>query len=102
MQQESARKRPTAGYVRRLGNALAPTPEMRSSGIGWAGGVGRLGGIVFPYLGYLALAASLPLATIMTAAAAPALVIAALMVVLGIVNKGVIGGRAQQRKLAMS
>ena len=81
---------------------LGYPPEMRSSGIGWAGGVGRLGGIVFPYLGYLALAASLPLATIMTAAAAPALVIAALMVVLGIVNKGVIGGRAQQRRLAMS
>ena len=32
MRQESERKRPSAGYVRRLGNALAPTPEMRSSG----------------------------------------------------------------------
>ena len=76
---------------------LAYPPEMRSSGIGWAGGVGRLGGIVFPYLGFLALAASLPLATIMTVAAVPALIIAVLIFVLGVINGGVIGGRAKQR-----
>jgi AAHS family 4-hydroxybenzoate transporter-like MFS transporter len=69
---------------------------MRSSGIGWAGGVGRLGGIVFPFLGGLALAAALPLQTIMFATAIPALVIAGLIVVLGAVNRGVIGGRARQ------
>ena len=72
---------------------LSYPPEMRSSGIGWAGGVGRLGGIVFPFLGGLALAAALPLQTIMFATAIPALVVAALIFILGVVNKGVIGGR---------
>ena len=72
---------------------LSYPPEMRSSGIGWAGGVGRIGGIVFPFLGGLALAAALPLQTIMFATAIPALVVAALIFILGVVNKGVIGGR---------
>ena len=72
---------------------LSYPPEMRSSGIGGAGGVGRIGGIVFPFLGGLALAAALPLQTIMFATAIPALVVAALIFILGVVNKGVIGGR---------
>ena len=72
---------------------LSYPPEMRSSGIGWAGGVGRIGGIVFPFLGGLALAAALPLQTIMFATAIPALVVATLIFILGMVNKGVIGGR---------
>ena len=72
---------------------LSYPPEMRSSGIGWAGGVGRIGGIVFPFLGGLALAAALPLQTIMFATAIPALVVATLIFILGVVNKGVIGGR---------
>jgi AAHS family 4-hydroxybenzoate transporter-like MFS transporter len=72
---------------------LSYPPEMRSSGIGWAGGVGRLGGIVFPFLGGLALAAALPLQTIMIATAVPAILVALLIFVLGIVNSGVIGGR---------
>lgn len=72
---------------------LSYPPEMRSSGIGWAGGVGRIGGIVFPALGGAALAAALPLQTIMLATAFPALVVAALIFTLGIVNRGVIGGR---------
>jgi len=79
---------------------LSYPPEMRSSGIGWAGGVGRLGGIVFPFLGGLALAAALPLQTIMFATAIPALVVAGLIVVLGVVNQGVIGGRARQPQSA--
>lgn len=70
---------------------LGYPPEMRSSGIGWAGGVGRLGGIVFPALGGVALAAALPLPTIMLAASVPALVIAALVLVLGVVNRGKVG-----------
>ena len=70
---------------------LAYPPEMRSSGIGWAGGVGRLGGIIFPALGGLALAAAMPLQTIMIATAIPALIIAALIFALGVVNGGVIG-----------
>jgi AAHS family 4-hydroxybenzoate transporter-like MFS transporter len=74
---------------------LAYPPEMRSSGIGWAGAMGRLGGIVFPFLGGLALAASLPLGTIMTITAVPALIIAALVFALGIANGGQIDSRAR-------
>jgi AAHS family 4-hydroxybenzoate transporter-like MFS transporter len=78
---------------------LGYPPEMRSSGIGWAGGMGRMGGIVFPALGGIALGMSLPLATIMTAAAIPALAIAVLIVVLGVVNGGLIDAR--QRSAAV-
>ena len=70
-------------------------PEMRSSGIGWAGGFGRLGGIVFPALGGQALALGLALPVIMTATAVPALIIAVLVFTLGVVNGGKIGGRAK-------
>ncbi|MGV3554323.1 MAG: MFS transporter [Croceibacterium sp.] len=79
---------------------LSYPPEMRSSGIGWAGGVGRLGGIVFPFLGGLALAAALPLQTIMFVTAIPALVVALLIFMLGVVNKGVIGGRMLRQEAA--
>ena len=72
---------------------LSYPPEMRSSGIGWAGAMGRFGGIWFPYLGGLALAAALPLQTILGLTAIPALIIAALVFTLGVVNGGVIGGR---------
>ena len=72
---------------------LSYPPEMRSSGIGWAGGFGRLGGILFPALGGMALAAALPLQTILTLTAIPALVIATLILILGKVNGGIIGGR---------
>lgn len=79
---------------------LGYPPEMRSSGIGWAGGVGRLGGIVFPALGGIALGMALPLTTIMTATAIPALIIAVLVLALGVVNRGAIDGR--QRKVALT
>ncbi|HSG34704.1 MAG TPA: MFS transporter [Sphingomonadaceae bacterium] len=75
---------------------LSYPPEMRSSGIGWAGAMGRFGGIWFPYLGGLALAAALPLELILGLTAIPALVIAVLLVVLGVVNGGLIDAR--QRK----
>jgi len=74
---------------------LGYPPEMRSSGIGWAGAMGRFGGVIFPTLGGMALAASLQLETIMMAAAVPAIIIAVLITVLGVVNGGVIGGRAK-------
>ncbi len=70
---------------------LGYPPEMRSSGIGWAGAMGRFGGVIFPALGGMALAASLSLETIMFAAAVPAILIAILITVLGVVNKGRIG-----------
>lgn len=79
---------------------LSYPPEMRSSGLGWAGGIGRIGGIVFPFLGGAALAAALPLQTIMLATAVPALIVAALIFTLGIVNRGVIGGRMRSAQPA--
>jgi len=79
---------------------LSYPPEMRSSGIGWAGATGRFGGIIFPYLGGLALAAALPLELILGLTAIPALIIAALVFALGVVNKGTIGGRMLQKETA--
>lgn len=73
---------------------LGYPPEMRSSGIGWAGAVGRFGGIVFTWAGGLALVYALDLQTIMLFAAIPALVIAVLIMLLGVYNKGRIGGAA--------
>ncbi len=75
---------------------LGYPPEMRSSGMGWAGAMGRFGGVVFPALGGMALAASLDLETIMFAAAMPAVVIAILITILGVYNHGKIGGLAMQ------
>ncbi len=66
---------------------LGYPPEMRSSGFGWATGMGRIGGILFPYLGGLALGAALPLGTIMLLVALPAVVIATLIAVLGIAHR---------------
>ncbi len=67
---------------------LGYPPEMRSSGVGWAGAVGRFGGVLFPFLGGKALEFEVPLDQIMLAAAMPAVVIAVLVVTLGRVNKG--------------
>ena len=67
---------------------LGYPPEMRSSGIGWAGGAGRLGGIAFPLAGGLALSALLPLQTILLLIAAPALLIAVLILLLGAAERG--------------
>lgn len=73
---------------------LGYPPEMRSSGVGWAGGWGRIAGIVLPaWAGALALEMQLPLQTVMGLIALPALVVAALIVMLGIANGGQIGGR---------
>ena len=66
---------------------LGYPPEMRSSGIGWAGGSGRIGGIAFPLAGGLALQALLPLETILMLVAAPAVAIALLILWLGAVNR---------------
>ncbi len=69
---------------------LGYPPEMRSSGMGWATGVGRIGGIVFPLLGGMALDTTLGMQAIMMLIAAPALVIAFLVLLLGL------GSRQQQ------
>jgi AAHS family 4-hydroxybenzoate transporter-like MFS transporter len=62
---------------------LGYPPEMRSSGIGWAGGSGRIGGIAFPLVGGLALGWALPLEALLLVIAIPALIVAALIWLLG-------------------
>ena len=66
---------------------LGYPPEMRSSGIGWAGGSGRIGGIAFPLAGGYALTLMLPLETIMMVIAAPAFIVALLILLLGFVER---------------
>jgi AAHS family 4-hydroxybenzoate transporter-like MFS transporter len=63
---------------------LGYPPEMRSSGMGWASGVGRLGGILFPLAGGIALGAALPLHTLMLLIAVPCVLVAVLIAILGI------------------
>ena len=65
---------------------LGYPPEMRSSGIGWAGGAGRLGGIAFPLTGGLALGWSLSLHTLLLVVSMPALAVAVLILLLGVTN----------------
>lgn len=64
---------------------LAYPPEMRSSGIGWAGGWGRIAGIaIAPFAGGAALRMKLPLELIMTWIAGLAVSVAVLIALLGI------------------
>jgi len=64
---------------------LSYPPEMRSSGIGWAGGWGRIAGIALaPFAGAAALRMELPLSTIMSGIASLAVGVAVLIALLGI------------------
>jgi len=64
---------------------LSYPPEMGSSGIGWAGGWGRIAGIVIaPFAGAAALRMVLPLETIMTWIAGMAVAVAVLIALLGV------------------
>jgi predicted MFS family arabinose efflux permease len=63
---------------------LGYPPEMRSSGMGWASGVGRFGGILFPLVGGIALGAALPLHRLMPLIAVPCLLVSVLIAILGI------------------
>jgi MFS transporter, AAHS family, 4-hydroxybenzoate transporter len=63
---------------------LGYPPKMRSSGMGWASGVGRFGGILFPLAGGIALGAALPLRFLMPLIAVPCVLVALLIAVLGI------------------
>jgi AAHS family 4-hydroxybenzoate transporter-like MFS transporter len=63
---------------------LGYPPEMRSSGMGWASGVGRFGGILFPLAGGIALGAAVPLQTLMVIIAIPCLLVTVLIAILGI------------------
>jgi AAHS family 4-hydroxybenzoate transporter-like MFS transporter len=62
--------------------------EVRSTGIGWALGVGRLGGILGPVIGGMLLGAGLPPHKVLLFASGPALVTAVLVVWLGFVSRG--------------
>ncbi|MGE5149477.1 MAG: MFS transporter [Rhodospirillaceae bacterium] len=62
--------------------------EVRSTGIGWALGVGRLGGILGPIIGGMLLGIGLPPRDVLLFAAGPALVTAALVLWLGFVSRG--------------
>ena len=62
---------------------LGYPPEMRSSGIGWAGGSGRIGGIAFPWAGGQALGLALSLESLLVVVAVPALLVAMLIGLLG-------------------
>ena len=65
---------------------LSYPPEMRSSGIGWAGGWGRIAGMVMaPFAGGMALRMMLPLSTIMGLIAGLAACVALLVILLGFV-----------------
>ena len=66
---------------------LGYPPEMRSSGIGWAGALGRIGGILFPVVGGLALGTTLSLQSIMLLIAVPAVLVALLILWLGTVGR---------------
>jgi AAHS family 4-hydroxybenzoate transporter-like MFS transporter len=66
---------------------LGYPPEMRSSGIGWAGALGRIGGIIFPLVGGLALGTALTLQAIMLMIAVPAVIVAMLILLLGQVER---------------
>ncbi|MGB3794818.1 MAG: hypothetical protein WA957_00750, partial [Alteraurantiacibacter sp.] len=75
---------------------LGYPPEIRSSGIGWAGGWGRIAGIIIPaWAGSMALEMALGLETVMGLIALPALAIAALVFLLGVVNGGQIGAHSR-------
>lgn len=56
--------------------------SMRSTGIGWAGGAGRIGGILSPVFGGMAVAAQFSLQTTMTMIAVVPLVVAFLLLLL--------------------
>jgi AAHS family 4-hydroxybenzoate transporter-like MFS transporter len=66
---------------------LGYPPEMRSSGMGWASGIGRIGGIVFPFVGGMALKAVIPLDVLMPLIGIPALLVALLIAVLALGTK---------------
>jgi AAHS family 4-hydroxybenzoate transporter-like MFS transporter len=64
---------------------LSYPPEMRSSGIGWAGGWGRIAGIaIAPFAGAAALRMEMPLSTIMSGIALLAVGVAVLIALLGV------------------
>jgi AAHS family 4-hydroxybenzoate transporter-like MFS transporter len=66
---------------------LGYPPEMRSSGMGWASGVGRIGGIVFPLAGRIALDDKVTLQHLMPVIALAPLLVALSIAILALVTK---------------
>jgi AAHS family 4-hydroxybenzoate transporter-like MFS transporter len=64
-------------------SGLAYPPAIRSTGAGWALGVGRVGSIAGPLLGGALLALGFPIREIFVAAAIPAFAVTLLMAILG-------------------
>jgi AAHS family 4-hydroxybenzoate transporter-like MFS transporter len=60
---------------------------IRSTGVGWALGIGRLGSIVGPVIGGILLSLKWPLGTIFVAASVPALIASASIFLVGAVRK---------------
>jgi AAHS family 4-hydroxybenzoate transporter-like MFS transporter len=57
-------------------------PRMRSTGLGWAGGAGRVGGVIVPLFGGLALAQHFTLQTTLMCIALPPIAVACLILLL--------------------
>lgn len=62
-------------------------PRMRSTALGWAGGAGRIGGLVAPLFGGFALANQFSLATTLTLIAILPLLVAVLVLLLGFTGR---------------
>jgi MFS family permease len=62
-------------------------PEARATGLGWALGIGRLGGLLGPLIGGYLLAASLPFPVYFLVFAVPAVLCSVTVVVLRAVRK---------------
>jgi AAHS family 4-hydroxybenzoate transporter-like MFS transporter len=69
----------------------------RSTGIGWALGIGRLGGIAGPIIGGALLGLGLAPTTVMLFACGPGVVTAALVTILGWHRRGLAGGVSPRR-----
>lgn len=58
-------------------------PRMRSTGLGWSGGAGRIGGVISPLFGGFAIAQAFSLQATLICAAIPPLLVALLVFMLG-------------------
>ncbi|MGH7119177.1 MAG: hypothetical protein ACREFP_09365, partial [Acetobacteraceae bacterium] len=72
--------------------ALVYPTYIRSTGVGWALGIGRIGSIVGPVIGGIMLAERWPLPTIFLAAAIPAICGAFAIYLMGRTPQGTAGG----------
>jgi MFS transporter, AAHS family, 4-hydroxybenzoate transporter len=72
--------------------ALVYPTYIRSTGVGWALGIGRMGSVVCPLVGGMMLAQRWPLPTIFLAAAVPAVCGAAAIYLVGRTPQGTAGG----------